>query len=267
MLYLAQYTDEPNIGDSFFSELLSQLKVKHKTINCMIPSKKKKLLGPGSILKFADSKTFVYGSGFISNQENLVEKPLNILGVRGHLSASKIETKFKIPVNVISDPGLLISKFYRRKTIRTNRIYIPHFNEDPEMTLMNSKILNANILRPTGNLNNFIKTLSESSLVFSKSLHGLVFADSLQIPRVWLEPNSNMLGGTFKFYDYFSSIGRFKASLVIEDFNKNNELDYVFSMNSVRLKELVSCLEEKLILALDNISYQKFLRYRIKKLT
>ena len=42
----------------------------------------------------------------------------------------------------------------------------------------------------------------------SQSLHGLIFADSLLIPNVWLDFGSIHIGGQFKFYDYFSTVGR-----------------------------------------------------------
>lgn len=54
-----------------------------------------------------------------------------------------------------------------------------------------------------------LKDMLDCEVIISQSLHGLIFADSLGVPNVWVEHGA--LGrskGDFKFYDYFSSIGR-----------------------------------------------------------
>jgi hypothetical protein len=43
--------------------------------------------------------------------------------------------------------------------------------------------------------------------VISSSLHGLIVADSLGIPNVWLRLSPDVLGGDYKFKDYYSVFG------------------------------------------------------------
>ena len=36
-------------------------------------------------------------------------------------------------------------------------------------------------------------------------MHGLIFADSYGIPNAWIAPHDSMIGGEFKFNDYYST--------------------------------------------------------------
>lgn len=45
-----------------------------------------------------------------------------------------------------------------------------------------------------------------------QSLHGLVVADALGIPNIWIEPTPSMAGGRFKFDDYFSTLDKAKEA-------------------------------------------------------
>lgn len=60
----------------------------------------------------------------------------------------------------------------------------------------------------TANIDKFVSELQSCNTVISQSLHGLIIADSLGIPNVWLELGPIHSGGSFKFLDYFSSVGR-----------------------------------------------------------
>ncbi len=48
--------------------------------------------------------------------------------------------------------------------------------------------------------------------VISQSLHGLIVADAMEIPNVWLEPTRAMVGGPYKFHDYFTTVSGDTAS-------------------------------------------------------
>jgi hypothetical protein len=62
-----------------------------------------------------------------------------------------------------------------------------------------------------------VKAISECKLILSQSLHGLIVADALGIPNVWIEPSSKMIGGEFKFHDYFSTIECVKVPVSLDD--------------------------------------------------
>src|SRR5699024_8231752 len=60
----------------------------------------------------------------------------------------------------------------------------------------------------TRDLDGFIGEMLSCDVVISQSLHGLIFADAMNIPNVWMELGPIHSGGAFKFYDYFSTVGR-----------------------------------------------------------
>ena len=51
-----------------------------------------------------------------------------------------------------------------------------------------------------------INLISRCKRLISQSLHGLIVADAFGVPNIWLEPSSNIIGGQFKFLDYFSTV-------------------------------------------------------------
>jgi hypothetical protein len=52
----------------------------------------------------------------------------------------------------------------------------------------------------------FLENLAGCESVASSSLHGLIFAEALQVPNVWIELSDKVLGGGFKFRDWFSVV-------------------------------------------------------------
>lgn len=142
--------------------------------------------------------------------------------------------------HVILDPALLVSKkLYKVKTrMRTKDLYIPHVSNTWSESLEIASLLNAEILYPTGPTINFLKNISEARIIYSRSLHGLLFADSYQIPRVWILPSKKMKGGLFKFLGYHSSLDveiDFIDPLISQ--NRNKQASY-FQMSKTKLIEL-----------------------------
>jgi hypothetical protein len=53
-----------------------------------------------------------------------------------------------------------------------------------------------------------VRTIASCDFVVSSSLHGLIAADAFGIPNVWVRWSDRVAGGSWKFLDYFRSVGR-----------------------------------------------------------
>ena len=71
-----------------------------------------------------------------------------------------------------------------------------------------------------------IDEITESNLVISSSLHGIIIAEAYGVPAIWLH-NNECSQDAFKFLDYYYSMGRkpIKASSIEEALLMKN--DYV----------------------------------------
>ena len=49
-----------------------------------------------------------------------------------------------------------------------------------------------------------VNAISRCNYVISSSLHGLIVADSLKIPNLWVKSSDSIIGGEFKYHDYYS---------------------------------------------------------------
>lgn len=57
-----------------------------------------------------------------------------------------------------------------------------------------------------------IEQIASCDYIASSSLHGLIVAEAYGIPNLWLEISGKLLGGHFKFHDFFLSLGKDRKS-------------------------------------------------------
>jgi pyruvyltransferase len=182
----------------------------------------------GSILAWADKNTVIWGSGFISADERVKEKPKQILAVRGPLSRKIITTQgFDCP-RTYGDPALLFSRIYPRNP---NPIFtlgiIPHFVDYERAYHIYRNQKGVLVIDITSGIFNVVDQILECEKVASSCLHGLVIADSYNIPSLWLKFSDKVIGGGFKFQDYYFSMNRrdVKPFNIVEEPDTNNILD------------------------------------------
>jgi len=51
-----------------------------------------------------------------------------------------------------------------------------------------------------------LEQIASCEMILATAMHGLIFADSFGIPNLWLRMSDKMLGGDFKFLDYYSAL-------------------------------------------------------------
>ena len=184
----------------------------------------------GSILENANAYSIVWGSGFISAESQCIEKPLKICAVRGPKTRQKLlDSGIECP-EVYGDPALLLPKIYLPKIEKKYILgIIPHYVDKNNIWLeklqneKNIKILDVQESDPL----KFIDDILSCEKIASSSLHGIIVADAYNIPSLWIKFSDKIVGGNFKFFDYFMSVGRKdKEALYI---NQNTSLDDILN--------------------------------------
>jgi pyruvyltransferase len=171
----------------------------------------------GSILGFPALKnkrvvknTIIWGSGFMTESERIHGIPKRICAVRGPLTRDNLlKTGLKCP-EVYGDPVLLYPTIYKPKITKKYKLgVIPHYI-DKENKLLKKFANNSDILLIDieSSINTVVDQIVSCKYIASSSLHGIIAADAYGVPSVWIKFSDNIIGGGFKFRDYFGSVGR-----------------------------------------------------------
>ena len=170
------------------------------------------LIATGSIIEVAqqaERKTpfYSWGSGFIrSDSSNKGLDRINFSAVRGKNTLSRIG--YTVPTG---DPGILISSAYSLKRKRHSKkigVVIHYADMKLPITKKFCEDPRFEVITPLDSARNVAQKIAECGLILSSSLHGLIFADSLSIPNAHIKISNNLTGGTYKFYDYYSGVGK-----------------------------------------------------------
>lgn len=203
----------PNFGDEL-SPIIVQ-GISHATCDWSPPDVCE-MIAVGSLIEFASKverkkPLVVWGSGFISDGPRLsCRMDADFYAVRGELSLNRVSTRCSHIA--VGDPALLLSCLIERKTepCQVSRIGIfPHFvdRELPELHTVRNDTRYV-VIDPLWPVQDVLEAIWSCSFIFSSSLHGLIAADSYEIPNAWLPLSDRVLGGDYKFRDYYSGIGR-----------------------------------------------------------
>ena len=171
-----------------------------------------KVLGLGSIAESIRPGDWVVGSGLIRGESREVSRRVKYFCVRGPLTRHLLGDP-KIP-ETYGDPGLLVPEIMRRRGLlgcveESERPIgvIPHYT-DTRVKRLAATVENVVVMDVTSQPVELISRIKQCSAVISSSLHGIVFAEALGVPAVWLEPVDSIIGGSFKFHDYYLGTGR-----------------------------------------------------------
>lgn len=161
----------------------------------------------GSILHFVPSQYsgYIFGSGLIEDQSRNFPNA-NIIGVRGELTLKKIGGP---KVAFLGDPGLLADRLLKKRREKKYLVgIVPHYvdKQDERIQKLSQKYhKEIKIIDVQNTSLTVIREIDECEYILSSSLHGLVVADSLDIPNGWLLISKKVIGNGFKFYDYWSA--------------------------------------------------------------
>jgi pyruvyltransferase len=176
------------------------------------------LLTVGSILHMSSPGDHVWGTGvnpYWSTRKKF--NGLTFYALRGPHSTDLIRRKLgSLPSSIgHGDPGFLVPYFfpeyYHQYTANQSSgvCLIPHYHDlgSPAVKAV-ERLYDARMISPHSSWKDVFDQIQTCGSVVSSSLHGLVVADSLGIPSVWVQFNgttTSVSEGMFKYMDYFES--------------------------------------------------------------
>jgi len=223
------FNEVPNVGDALNVELIEFISNK-KVVKT--PSTKifKHLCGVGSVLSSMNHNSIVWGSGFIS--ENAIEQVVSlgdVRAVRGYYSKNKLQEKFKQSLNVaLGDPALLLPKIFKAADSKEHEFgLVLHYIDKEHPILDIVKKINGKVIDVGLSVPEFVNELTQCKSIISSSMHGLIIADAYNIPNQRIILSDNIVGGDFKYMDYYSTTNQpdAKGILIKNDFTKDTILE------------------------------------------
>lgn len=168
-----------------------------------------------------NSESIVWGAGVIDATAELPARPKKVLAVRGPLTRKYLlERGIQCP-EVYGDPALLIPYVYSPKIEKKYKLgIIPHYSDYDSPALDKFRDNNEiKFIKMEGyeKWTDVIDNILSCERIVSSSLHGLIIAEAFGIPNLWAEIKGELLGGHFKFHDFFCSIERDREAPFVID--------------------------------------------------
>lgn len=184
-------------------------------------TKRRKVVSIGSVLHTAMNGDVIWGSGVKGTARKMQPgvKQLDIRAVRGPLTLDFLrELHFDVSKVVeVFDPGCLVKEVFASEIAAFDTAtnadmgpfrVVPHYRDDILMRRI-YKDLHHCFLTVDCSPQEMVERMLGAEAVYSSSLHGVIFAESLGIPAFWLKS----IGGEdgYKFYDYYYGTGRYQV--------------------------------------------------------
>jgi len=167
------------------------------------------LVAVGSILHLVPSETFrgrIWGAGFIQRPDKPRVFPhARICALRGELTRELLGAG---PDVALGDPGLLADRFAKPTAKRYPLGIVPHF-VDVENDRVQAIVSKPGVHRIDvfNDVERVVHEIAQCEAIISSSLHGLIVADALGVANRWVRLSDGVIGGDFKFRDYYSIYG------------------------------------------------------------
>lgn len=220
------HVGQPNFGDDinpfFFRALMS------RPIH-FASRRGSHVLGVGSVLNQATGTSMIAGSGLLNNSLAVRVNPDQVFAVRGEYTTDALG--FRPPH--LGDPGILVSHLFpRRPNPPAFRLgFLPHHAQAKVLRGV-TPMKDCLFIDPAWHPLRVIDAIGRCEQILSQSMHGLIFADSYGIPNAWISPHESMIGGEFKFNDYYSTTTTPKrpiAALKPKDYFASKSIEFFVS--------------------------------------
>jgi len=206
---LSYFIKVRNIGD-----LVSPIAVQYATGRPTVwrrPASGEHLLGIGSILHWAKPHSHVWGAGLLSPEHGIGRlEGERVWALRGKLTFECLKPELAELRDVpLGDPGYLVARRLAAlmpPLTPTHRLgIVPHYidRDHPWIASVRAEdgvaVLDVRDPAPA-----FFAQMAACAAIASSSLHGLIFAEALGIPNVWLDLRPEDPKREFKYHDWFS---------------------------------------------------------------
>ena len=240
-------------GTVNFGDLITPLLLTHYGFTPILRSTNKcNFVSTGSILEHLhnDYSGIIFGSGLIKNKQQRFEKA-KIIGVRGKLTKQLLGISEDI---ILGDPGLLASRFVHNNTNKKYALgIVPHYMDIDNQIINNIKSKfkqNVSIINVKKKPELVFNEINNCEHIISSSLHGIITADSLNIPSAWVILSGKVAGSGFKFYDYHSAINEKQEPITLTG---NEDLSHLISLTKSKDNDAITEAKEKLHIAFSNL--------------
>jgi len=197
-----------NAGDIFNRDLITFL---YHTNPINIEAEGNRLLLVGSVMSILEKGDIVNGIGWKGNDLSAKREEIasaKVYGVRGPLTKQLFEDygadlsdlKFEY------DPGLLIKEVYgidNNNASQEDVLFIPHFRDT--LMYMGHYPKGIKVVHIDSHPKKLAKEILKAKVVYTSSLHGIIFSHSLKKECIFVAPQSRE--PIIKYKDYYHSIG------------------------------------------------------------
>jgi pyruvyltransferase len=238
------WTKKKNFGDLFTPELF-----KHYGFTAVESwPNEASFVGTGSLYGMIPKSfkgTFL-GTGLIQD-EVLQFEYASFAAVRGEYTRKNLGLDASVPTG---DFGLLANKLIGKHNIKKKYSvgFIPHYVDAKHPWIYQMKkylgTSDCTVIDVRNSAEYVTKKVAECELIISSSLHGLIVADSLGIPNVWIELSNNVIGNGFKFKDYNSAIDYEQSVLRVKEQTKFSDItSFITNKSSQKIENKINELD------------------------
>lgn len=208
---LNYWIESDNLGDTLTPIVVNYL-LKMKNID---PNKKvhgiKHLYAVGSVITQGMQDCTIWGSGILNAQlgYRLKGRKLDIRSVRGPFTRTYLhDYGFKCPA-IYGDPAIFMSQIYLPQAIKKKYKYgiVMHMDQIISIPKRDDTLV---IDICTANYKDFINQVVSCEVIISSSLHGIILAETYEVPAILLKPTKDYL----KYDDWYYSTMRYKYPVV-----------------------------------------------------
>jgi len=192
-----------NFGDLVTPFLLDRVGL----VPLHVPKRRAQVVLAGSILNSlgAAFEGVVVGAGAGMEGPGIDLRHARVLAVRGRLSWDRIGQPAGV---ILADPGLLLGRDLTHDP-RFDLGVLPHYlDSDAALVRVFGSNPRVKIIDVARGPARVAAEIASCQFLASSSLHGLVVADAIGVPNVWFRESLEVVGGSYKFDDYGSSVGR-----------------------------------------------------------